>query len=456
MAVLPMRSSAPAAKPANRPKITVRTQIAELKSLGTSFSAPAFTENRISGIHRWVPWIAGFSAAFVTEAIEKHASEGGLVVDPFAGVGTTLLETIRRGVTYEAIGFEINPYAAFAAAAKLEAVSLRIAEVRRALDRFQVEVHTATPGAEPPGFRSRIPFYSPRVLSKVLRVLGWIQQLKSPSLRQLFRLAFSSVMVKFSNYSYEPSLTSRPAVDKPLVEDADVYGTIREKLEQMLGDIAEFQRNCPALARGRVYPRSWSTANEIIDEGSIQLIVTSPPYANNYHYLRNTRPQMYWLGFANSPKDFDAIENGSFGKFWQTVRDLPPIPLDFDFPELESTLETLRDLNTQKGSYGGGGWANYLATYFNDSYEFLKSLGRLLAPGGVVVIVIGNSIVQGLDIRTDEVFARLAESAGIGLSVENLEVARKKRVGNSIVNSSVRNGATSTATLYESILTLRR
>ena len=74
----------------------------------------------------------------------------------------------------------------------------------------------------------------------------------------------------------------------------------------------------------------------------------------------------------------------------------------------------------------------------------------------MAVIVIGNSIVQGLDIRTDEIFARLAESAGIGLSVEKLEVARKKRVGNSIVNSSVRNGAASTATLYESILTLRR
>jgi DNA modification methylase len=456
MGVLPLRSATPAVEPASRPKIGVRTQITDLKCLGTSFSGPAFTENRTSGIHRWVPWIAGFSAAFVTEAIEKHASHGGLVVDPFAGVGTTLLETVRRGVSYKGIGFEINPYAAFAAETKLAAVSLRIVDMRRALDRLQVDVSSATPSAEPPGFHSRIPFYSPRVLSKVLRALGWIQQFKSPSLRQLFRLAFSSVMVRFSNYSYEPSLASRPAVDKPLVEDADVYGILRDKLEQMLGDIAEFQRNCPALARGRVYPRSWSTAGELIDEGSIRLIVTSPPYANNYHYLRNTRPQMYWLGFANSPRDFDAIENASFGKFWQTVRDLPPIPLNFDFPELQDTLETLRRLNTQKGSYGGSGWANYLATYFNDSYEFLKSLRRLLSPGGVAVIVIGNSIVQGLDIRTDEILARLAESAEIGLLVENLEVARKTRVGNSIVNSSVRNGAAGRATLYESILTLRR
>jgi hypothetical protein len=439
-----------------KPKIVPRTDLREAKTVGSSFSDPAFTENRGAGIHRWVPWIAGFSAAFVTEAVRKHAPGGGLIVDPFAGVGTTLLETVRRGVAYEAIGFELNPYAAFAAEAKLEAVTLRTAEVRRAIDRFRQEAPTAPPASAPPGFHSRIPFYSPRVLPKVLRVLGWIQQMKSPPLRRLFLLAFGSVMVRFSNYTYEPSLTSRPAVDKTFVEEADVYGILAEKLDQMAPDIAAFQRDCPALARAAVYPKSWTSAEEVIDEESIQLIVTSPPYANNYHYLRNTRPQMYWLGFAASPRDFDVLENSSFGKFWQTVRDLPPIALNLDFPGLESTLEELRGLNTHKGHYGGGGWANYLATYFNDSYEFLRRTSRLLAPGGVAVIVIGNSIVQGLDIRTDEILAHLAESDDVGLTVESLEVARPKRVGNSIVNSSVRSGAARTATLYESILTLRR
>ena len=439
-----------------KPTVIARAHALQRKSSESSFSDPAFTENRGSAIHRWVPWVAGFSSAFVAEAIHKHAPHGGLVVDPFAGVGTTLLETVRRGVAYEAIGFELNPYAAFAAEAKLEAVTLRTAEVGRAIDGFRREAPTAPPASAPPGFRSRIPFYSPRVLPKVLRVLGWIQQMKSPPLRRLFLLAFGSVMVRFSNYTYEPSLTSRPAVDKTLVEEADVYGILAEKLDQMATDIVTFQWDCPALARGTVYAKSWASAEEVLDEGSIQLIVTSPPYANNYHYLRNTRPQMYWLGFAASPKDFEVIENSSFGKFWQTVRDLPPIPLNFDFPDLQSTLAELRGLNTHKGHYGGAGWANYLTTYFNDSYEFLRRIGRLLAPSGVAVIVIGNSIVQGLDIRTDEILADLAESDGVSLTVESLEIARQKRVGNSIVNSSVRNGATSTATLYESILTLRR
>ena len=96
---LPHLAAVPEATPVvSRPKIVPRTDLREAKAVESLFSDPAFSENRDSGIHRWVPWIAGFAAAFVAEAIRKHAGRGGLIVDPFAGVGTTLLETVRRSV----------------------------------------------------------------------------------------------------------------------------------------------------------------------------------------------------------------------------------------------------------------------------------------------------------------------------------------------------------------------
>lgn len=435
----------------SRPRIVAKSRIPCLKTDVCAFADPAFTENRAAGIHRWVPWIAGFSAAFVADAIGKYAPRGGLILDPFCGVGTTLVEAVRTGPCHKAVGFEINPYAAFAVETKLRAVNLDAASLRATINLFRSEVGAAEPVSPPAGFRSRIPFYSERVLSKVLKALGWIRRMDSSPLQDLFLLAFGSVMVTFSNYSFEPSLTSRPAVGKSLVEDADVYITIGSKLDEMANDIEAFQRGCPKAGHGQVYPRSWRTAEDVIAPRSVKLLITSPPYANNYHYLRNTRPHLYWLGFIKSPAEMKSMEHASFGKFWQTVRDLESIPLRVDYSELEATLNKLRRIEG-KGSYGGDGWANYLTTYFNDSCEFLSWVSRILARGGRAVIVIGNSIVQGLDIRTDEILAHLAESAG--LKVESLEVARTKRVGNSIVNSSVRNGAGSKATLYESILTL--
>jgi hypothetical protein len=66
-----------------------------------SYRDPAFTENRTVPLHRWLPWIAGLSAKFVDDAIRAFVparkSGRSLVLDPFAGVDTTLLQAVQLG-----------------------------------------------------------------------------------------------------------------------------------------------------------------------------------------------------------------------------------------------------------------------------------------------------------------------------------------------------------------------
>lgn len=73
--------------------------------------------NRVVPVHRWVPWIAGYSKRCVADALVRYLSKSGVVLDPFSGVGTTLVGAGLAG--HEATGFEINPYATFAAWTKL-------------------------------------------------------------------------------------------------------------------------------------------------------------------------------------------------------------------------------------------------------------------------------------------------------------------------------------------------
>ena len=89
-----------------------------------AFRDPAFGDNKSQPIHRWVPWIAGYSAAFVDDVITTRLPyrKAALVLDPFCGVGTTLWQAVIRG--HNAVGFEINPYPALAARAKLNAPSI--------------------------------------------------------------------------------------------------------------------------------------------------------------------------------------------------------------------------------------------------------------------------------------------------------------------------------------------
>ena len=193
-----------------------------------------------------------------------------------------------------------------------------------------------------------------------------------------------------------------------------------------------------------------------LEEGSVDLLVTSPPYLNNYHYNRNTRPHLYWLGFCSSPGDMKHLEEHNFGTYWQNAREHDRIELDpsIEHKPIRQTIAKVRRKNPDKGIYGGSGWANYAARYFNDCARFLDGAAWCLRPNATALVVLGNSILQGVPIPTDRFLARIAESRGF--EVVGIHVPRNTRVGNSIINSSVRVGKTNGQALYEAIVELRR
>src|SRR5579859_1176284 len=432
------------------------------------FRDPSFGKNKHLPLHRWVPWVAGFSADFVQDCLRTYlpkTESTATVLDPFAGVGTTLVESYLAGLNV--VGFEINPYAALATRLKLRALKIPIDDLSSEIKKFErfmqrIEISSATrePRSKPPsGFNGRTQLFSRKVQRKVLFALDFIEGIENATVRDVFRLGLGAVMVSFSNYSYEPSLTRREAVNKPNIEDAEVGLAISGKLHLMLEDIDWVQRQMKSQGyrpRAKVIPRSIFSARDVLEEHAfVDLVVTSPPYLNNYHYPRNTRPQLHWLGFTSGTGYEGAREDESFGKFWQTVRDADAIDLSFAMPQLSELIAEIRCKNTEKGSYGGRGWANYVATYFNDTYDFCTVLAELMRPESAAVVVLGNSIIQGVEVQTDQVFGTIAELCGF--SFEKTILLRNKRTGSSIIQSSVRvDKAKQKAVLYESAIVLRR
>ena len=426
------------------------------------FRDTAFSDNRQRRLHRWVPWVAGFSGSFVTGVLNKVRTNGKSlrVLDPFAGVGTTLVEALKTGD--DAVGFEINPYAALACRVKTNIALYDAEKLADAIERFDnyADVNlrpNVKPSSKPPsGFRSRVPFFSSNVESQVLACLDFIGNERTEWIREIFQLALGAVMVGFSNYSCEPSLGTRAGAGKPGIDDADVPGIVKGKLWDMYNDIVDCQQDFmaghPRVAE--IHPKSYMKhANHVTPE-SIDVIITSPPYLNNYHYIRNTRPQLYWLGFVDGAADLKAIERHSFGQFWQTVRTGPKLQLRPDIAHLRDQIDELRHRNVDKGAYGGPGWANYATSYFNDCQDFCEITKVLMRPRGSVVVVIGNNILQGIEFKTDRIFAEIAETEGFELV--DIHLVRSKRTGNSVVNSPVRVGKVSQRTrLYETAVELR-
>lgn len=454
-----------------------------------AYGEAASAHNKSLSLHRWANWIAGFSGEFARNAILRHAQNnprqhpktqnnprqfpapaaahapGAVIMDPFAGVGTTLIEANRLGL--DSIGFEINPFAALVCRVKLAAAGICLPRLQAEITRYADFMENADrrhPQSSPPaGFKSRIPFFSPAVERKALLTLDYIRDLPAPtpasnpaSIQEIFRVAFASVMVDFSNYSYEPSLGTRPAAGKTLIYDAPVARILAAKLNDMADDIAEFQqesRPSDYQPAWRIYERSFFDADACLNAASVDLIVTSPPYMNNYHYVRNSRPQMFWSGLVQSPSELKPLETGNFGKFWQTVRNDAPIALIPQLPTLATEIEAIRNTNTGRGVYGGRGWANYITAYMNDLDKFCQLSAKILKPGATAVIVVGNSIVQGIEIKVEE---RLCDIAQLhNLTVANVTILRE-RVGSSIINSGSRQRSNKESALYDAAVALRR
>ncbi len=435
---------------------------APAKSNGSSFCDPAFASNKSRPIHRWTPWIAGFSEEFVSDALKNYLSSKGVVMDPFAGVGTTLVAALTRG--HDTLGFEINPYAALACQVKLQLGELDASKMTSELKRYsafygeRVSSNYQPITSAPKGFRSQAPFYSEKVLRKVLLTLDYISSIDNPQVRDVFRLALGSIMVSFSNYSYEPSLGRRKSVGKADIEDYDVGASLNAKVSEMCADVKWYQARAKGYSsRSEFHKGSFFEEYVFVKPESVDLCITSPPYLNNYHYIRNTRPQMFWLDLVQESSELKELENLNFGKYWQTVRESEPIGLDASTrsDEAKRIINELRLVTPEKGIYGGKGWANYAASYFNDCARFAKASHHVMKPGATALVVLGNSILQGIQVHTDRIFAEIAEP--FGFEVVDIHIPRATRVGNSIIQSDVRvKKATKAQSLYEAVVELKR
>jgi len=146
------------------------------------FRDSAFVKNKELAIHRWVPWIAGFSAQFVDDCLSKYLPQNGKtncwVLDPFSGVGTTLVQAFIRG--FNVVGFEINPYAALASKVKLGAAGINSAALRSQIVGFEkfmrqrCDAGNGYPHSQPPtGFSGRTELFSPKIERQVLSALDY-------------------------------------------------------------------------------------------------------------------------------------------------------------------------------------------------------------------------------------------------------------------------------------------
>lgn len=372
----------------------------------------SFVDNMKLPVHRWFRFSAGFSADWVSAEIReaKRITDEVRIFDPFAGSGTTLLCGEQNDCT--ALGVEAHPFVARVAAAKLahrKGASAFLPLARDVLGRAK----RLSPSLEryPPLIRK---CFSDEALAGLDSLRGAVQGILDGSPEsELVWLALVSVLRTVSHVGTAPWQYVLP--NKRKRNSLDPRDAFQTMAEMMSTDMASMRANGPEpqLIRGD------ARDCENVPAGFATLVITSPPYANNYDYADATRLEMTFMGEIEGWADLqESVRRFLVRSCSQHVTERT---VALERVLAEEQLGPIRDeLAAATAELGAvrlsrGGRKNYhlmAACYFSDMALVWRSLRRVCAPEARACFVIGDSAPYGVYLPVVQWMGALAVAAG--------------------------------------------
>lgn len=342
--------------------------LAHALDVAPSTDATANDRAHVHGFHAYPARAHPVTARRLVEAL---VPEGGVVLDPFCGSGTVLVEAMLAGRA--AIGSDLNPIAVMLARAKTfprsPAHTAALVAAARTAAGLADARRKAKAGATRRLPREDVALFAPHVLLELDGLRAGIAA-APPESRPDLSLVLSSILVKLSARRGD---TSEAPVDKRLGAGyaSRLFVKKAEELARRFDELYALLPSPPP--RARVYEDDARTLRKV-DDASVDAVITSPPYVATYDYLAHHELRMRWLGL--DARRLAQSELGSRRKYGDL---------------------TARDA---------------MASWESELFELLRGLARVMKRGAPLVLLIADSAAgrgRAEPIRADEVVARVAE-----------------------------------------------
>jgi DNA modification methylase len=360
------------------------------------------------GIHKYpakfIPQIPRF-------CIETYSDIGEVVLDPFMGSGTTLLESYILG--RNSYGIDIHPLARLIAKVKITPLDPRTLSAMA--DKLLSDIRN-----DRGDNRSWIPeihncehWFRPSVLHDLAKIKKNVWGMRDGDFKDFFKVCFSSIVRKVSNSDDDSLIPEVTSFQKKLDEQGktsyDSLARFENTVKNRLMDAADLCRLVQEVSAkyGRI-PEADIIGNDArdisLDDGTVDLAVTSPPYASAVHYVSVHKLEMQWLGLIDDAAELDSRVVGTARAYINEYRSWEPC---VDIPELKSVLDELM-LRDRKSAF-------IVYKYFDEMRKNICEVNRVLHRKGRYCIVVGENTFRKVRIPTYRILSRIAERSGFEL-----------------------------------------
>ncbi len=400
-------------------------------------------------VHGWYQFVLAYPDHLIGEMLNRFGAESSsIVLDPFCGTGTTLVECKKLGI--DSIGIDANPASVLASRVKTNwNLDLRCIE-----QLCQQVLANASPIAETlllsdtPLFGSNgeasalqasllaesaegqylvrsgmvgrrwideIPFYiSLALLSQIKRLDA------APQYIDLLKMSLAACIVEtVANVRFGPEIY--------VVKDSgshDVIGAFKAKVANIISDlqvVAELGR----VGRCVVLQGDSRECDQLVRSAGtdqVDFVITSPPYPTEKDYTRNTRLELIYLGFVHDHASLRRVKSQMVRSHSKGIyKSDTDGRLVSDLPYVRALADELREKVKGK-TYGFAKlYPRIIEEYFGGMYRHLLSLARVMRRGGKAAYVVGEQCTYLQTFTpTGTILAKLAELPDAGFRVEDI------------------------------------
>lgn len=410
--------------------------------------------------HDWYRMVYAYSDQIITDlATEWDITEDDLLLDPFVGTGTTCLAAKKLGI--DSIGMDALPSSVLASRVKTN-WSVDVDEFRRranevlqtvepafreissegnvtlrsfgdesddkvSLEKYDLEEPDKTPKD----------WLSEKPRKKMLVLKHEVEQLPNDGITDLIKVAMIAIMPEdIANIGFGPEAYK---VDES--DDADVYTHFSNKLERMERDLrqvqkeigeTEFEPGATEIVEGdaRVIGDTLRDQSALLAEhGSVDYVITSPPYPAEHDYTRNQRLELVWLDEVTDNSSLQRVKKNSIRSNTKNIYvddddgDQTNIRENEKIDDIVSEMEQI--LEEENITHGFGQYyPRVVEEYFGGMQRHFEQLHEIMSCGGLAGYVVADQASYWqVEIPTGEILGELAENR-VGFEVEGIELWR--------------------------------